>query len=162
MEWSDVVKLPKYCPLKNTGLSAVEFCLPFYKVGKDMYVSLNDYNANYENTGGPFILAFLWAPSEEFAYRRISKKVAGHIGTIQRPPSALLPTDGSCTYKEIKSFFKSKMSEIDVSETASYGYLGGNFVYKTIAAHPLSYHFQGRKIENKEVPFAIMYSLIGK
>ncbi|MCG8610703.1 MAG: hypothetical protein MI864_09225 [Pseudomonadales bacterium] len=162
MEWSDVVKLPKYCPIKNTGLSAVEFCAPFYKVGKDMYVSLNDYNANYENTEGPYILAFLWSPTEEFAKKLISKKVIEHVGTIQRPPSALLPADGSFTYKKIKSYFKGQKTEIGVSENASYGYPDGDFVYKTIVAHPLSYNFQSRKIENNEVPFAIMYSLIGK
>lgn len=103
MEWSELIKIPKWASVSDVGLDLIEIEEDFYKITENQYCFSVPYNSVSleEAPSGPFITAFLWACSEGAAKRMYLNEIESDDGVSVLPPPEILPSPDKKSYREI-------------------------------------------------------------
>jgi hypothetical protein len=162
MEWSELIKIPKWTSIHKLGLDLTKIEDDFYKLSENQYCLSAPYDSMSleEAPGGPFITSFLWACSEGAAKRVYLNEIESDDKVNVSPPHEILPSPEKKTYKEILNGLKELRCK-SVMEHAGYRIVSdGAFIHRVIESEIASYFFRKSEHDSSEVPYAIQWNLV--
>lgn len=160
MEWSEILELKAWTPLKEIAEQPERLADGLYKVGSDAYVFTRIVNRQLEQNDpdAPFVTGAYWAANAD-AVRRILGGGDPTIGvgapSKMPPQELLLGTNG--TYGELVR--RARTLRDSFAESASYSKTG-KFLYKLISCGRFEYCFLDNQKNDCEPTFLIQIALV--
>jgi hypothetical protein len=162
MDWSEVIRIPKWTPISKLDCDLMILDDYFYKLAENQYCLSAPYNSMslVEAPGGPFLTSFLWACSEGAARRVYLNNIESDDKVEISPPVEILPYPDSNTYGGILKGLE-KIGSKSVMEHAAYRIMSdGAFIHRIIESEIAAYFFRSPKYDDREVPYAIQWNLV--